>query len=1153
MSFSLNPLSWGFEEVASGEDEALMKMKRPEDKHHRPYHHPADRMIHYQYGRYQMAPDGGYMNTIEKSIKQEVDKYDYLIVFNNQEGKERDDRWLYPHQYCYRFLGLLGLVTLRPIPPARITYADGVKCWKHAATGGDIAKNKAEERFKQFWMEKFRGGEPSAHDTVPLESYQILVRELVIGILSGSSGLQLKLSQSKSGEEIYCRVRAPLQVLERQADLLKYPLKFRGEVDPGPEFWNEDECKEDSSEGPRTDNTELKTREDCEKVLQRLYEVGKLSPHDIEVFEDENKPKWMARVKALERVADKVPVWNPFPCYYPFSRTKSLRYVFEQYDSTRGPTLFLPKDRLFLTQSIMLRFMDLNILDEYGAIKGSMALHDANRGEYDDLPRLASQWVFPWTANKKDIGGVTIDSEYQEGDDLPSCLIYAWCQPLNEVRNYFGEETGFLFAWMGYLGYMFIFPAAFGLICQIYYWSAGTSWCEDGINTGTWFQMLTGIFIILWSVIFKNSWLSQEKLLGLKWGTLDSAKSERDRPQFRGTEYIRDPVTLREVLHYPESKRISLIVWSNVVMAAFIVALVVEIDVLAWVREEVSGGVYLANSIYSIQILFFTYLFGAVSVSLTETENYQTDTAFKDSLIFKTCIFEFVNRYGPLLYYAFIKEYTYGCHSDCCMNDVETLLYYIYAFQLLRIIYGLLEPTVAKCISDYRNSVKLRQAAAMREATADDDVLDSDALVDTVEPWEKEIALQPFTDIHFFMEYNVRCFNFGLAVMFVIALPLSPFVIGLFTMIRMRELAFKMCTTCQRPAPKPVSSIGLWNFVISMMCTWCILTNVGLLVFTSNAFREVSWRLRMVVFLAIVNAILAIQALVERLVPTESADFKTLLARHEFLIEKHVYGFQDLGSKEKGSSSAKRGHIDLGPLEEQILKKNEDDSADSDLIPELKALDTELESVKRELSIHKDKLQVALKNEVYNEKTGIGETIHGLPLGCLSLKLIIMEGVSVSAAKNVSVVVSLKSTARGDSTAPGPPAQVSKPGRPSSSDKKFAIDFNQTFTLAPIKSHEAQLIFDIMDGGADPKRRGTCKLHLRDLADQLDQNKTLNILVRQGAEGKFEPDASARLFARVKFQYSKVLPLRTKIYELQDTERNLRAQKTALRLSKRKN
>ena len=59
-------------------------------------------------------------------------------------------------------------------------------------------------------MDKFRGGEPSPFDTVPVEAYQVLVRELIIAILSGSSGLQLKLSQSKSGHEIFCRIRAPL-------------------------------------------------------------------------------------------------------------------------------------------------------------------------------------------------------------------------------------------------------------------------------------------------------------------------------------------------------------------------------------------------------------------------------------------------------------------------------------------------------------------------------------------------------------------------------------------------------------------------------------------------------------------------------------------------------------------------------------------------------------------------------------------------------------------------------------------------------------------------------------------------------------------------------------------------------------------------------
>lgn len=266
-----------------------------------------------------------------------------------------------------------------------------------------------------------------------------------------------------------------------------------------------------------------------------------------------------------------------------------------------------------------------------------------------------------------------------------------------------------------------------------------------------------------------------------------------------------------------------------------------------------------------------------------------------------------------------------------------------------------------------------------------------------------------------------------------------------------------------------------------------------------------------------------LQKLVEAAVPSETPTLREIKSRHSYLIEKHIFGFQDLsappsqssasgggdggggggdgpgspgggsaggGGGGDGSSGAnKRGHIDLGALEDQLLKKADASSeGGAVVIPEVKEVDDQMEDVKRELSIAKDRLVVALKSEVYNEKTGIGETIHGLPLGCLSLKLIMMEGVNTSSAKNVSVVISLKSTARGDTAAPGPPAQVSKAGRPNpDSSKQFPIDFNQTFTLAPIKSHDAQLIFDIMDAGADPKRRGTCKMHLRDLADQVER------------------------------------------------------------------
>lgn len=37
-------------------------------------------------------------------------------------------------------------------------------------------------------------------------------------------------------------------------------------------------------------------------------------------------------------------------------------------------------------------------------------------------------------------------------------------------------------------------------------------------------------------------------------------------------------------------------------------------------------------------------------------------------------------------------------------------------------------------------------------------------------------------------------------------------------------------------------------------------------------------------------------------------------------------------------------------------------------------------------------MQGAYEHETFNEQTGIGETKHGLPLGCLNIKLIRLDG-----------------------------------------------------------------------------------------------------------------------------------------------------------------
>lgn len=147
--------------------------------------------------------------------------------------------------------------------------------WVHAATGGDESKRKAGEKFQAAWREKFRGGIPDEEDSVPFETYQVSVDRCCSGVRASlppyrlGSGARVdhlhldtavgvaaqafavegstlaptlpgfssrhtyaSLPSQTDDKQIFCRIRAPLELLEVQADATNYRLQFNGAIDP---------------------------------------------------------------------------------------------------------------------------------------------------------------------------------------------------------------------------------------------------------------------------------------------------------------------------------------------------------------------------------------------------------------------------------------------------------------------------------------------------------------------------------------------------------------------------------------------------------------------------------------------------------------------------------------------------------------------------------------------------------------------------------------------------------------------------------------------------------------------------------------------------------------------------------------------------------
>ena len=159
--------------------------------------------------RYYRPPDVRQKNRFEaeenfsfESNQAYIDKYDYIVVFPLTEG---------------------ALLEVNLI-------------WFQGVLGTEEAKKAAVKHLSEFWKKRV-GLYPKSGDEILKSAWYSIAREAIVDTLMSKSNLQLKLTGGPS--RIFCRIRAPMKLLELQADQDNYRLQLRDEIDPGIEqFWN---------------------------------------------------------------------------------------------------------------------------------------------------------------------------------------------------------------------------------------------------------------------------------------------------------------------------------------------------------------------------------------------------------------------------------------------------------------------------------------------------------------------------------------------------------------------------------------------------------------------------------------------------------------------------------------------------------------------------------------------------------------------------------------------------------------------------------------------------------------------------------------------------------------------------------------------------
>lgn len=112
---------------------------------------------------------------------------------------------------------------------------------------------------------------------------------------------------------------------------------------------------------------------------------------------------------------------------------------------------------------------------------------------------------------------------------------------LEQIRDKFGENIAFYFAFMQSYFAFLLFPASFGF----------GAWILLGR-----YSWLFALVTSLWSIVFFEWWQKKEADLAVQWGVRGVSRIQHPRSQFKWDHEAADPVTGEAVKVYPPTKRL---------------------------------------------------------------------------------------------------------------------------------------------------------------------------------------------------------------------------------------------------------------------------------------------------------------------------------------------------------------------------------------------------------------------------------------------------------------------------------------------------------------------------------------------------------------------------------------------------------------------
>jgi len=550
---------------------------------------------------------------------------------------------------------------------------------------------------------------------------------------------------------------------------------------------------------------------ECLKLRKLIIELGNIAEHQFLTI--------MCTFKDLCIQAEKLELVKDV-----YGAEKVKEFVYKDLEKYKGhaikDTFFTPDEQLFLIETILLDVefkKDTFIKHGLNSFGASDALIT---GCIYSKPQIIES--FTPMHNKKDK-----EELWQKVKHNP--IVF----PIHDIKNYYGEEVAFYFAWMSFLTWA-LFPVAIFGVALFLHRPKGIT-VDDSPYLPAY-----ALLMAFWTIIYTKCWRRKEHELALSWGTSAVEKAEVLRPEFCGI-LRKSPVTGKPEKYFPAWKRRIRYLMSFFLSLPFlalgVIAMTLSLNLNGYIKHKESpiyfaslsrfaqpGHIFAADNPYygwmiptighSIVINILNKLYRSIATYATDIENHRTNYQWQGSITVKRVLFELFDCYLPLFYIAFYQLDIISLRRE--------LVGLFWGDEIRRVVTESIIPLITEKIQAFRHKKYLGDSKK-KDNNGNFEVLEN-------------LLLEEYEQFDDYIEMVVQ---FGYVTLFASAFPLCSMITILFLFLEARSDMFKLLFLSRRPIVRRAKNIGVWSKVLTTMTILSMITNCFLFGFASEQLA--SW------------------------------------------------------------------------------------------------------------------------------------------------------------------------------------------------------------------------------------------------------------------------------------------------------------------------